>query len=177
MLFPNKQCCNRKSLSHAVTEARMIPIVREEDFAGPALTNTIQQLLSQVQSRLVGILWEDDMPVSACRICHAAHQFWLQLCTHALNKHAHLSLSSTLSDASAWTPLVYLLCQLGATLLVVLLQTGSAGVFGGTCGCNWELCVGIRLHGAAGMQHSMQHFTGRKCCRDASLCLSLASIC
>ncbi len=100
ILLPNKQCCNRNVLSDGVARVRVIPIVREEDFASPAPTNTIQQLLSQVQSRLVGVLGEDDMPVPACCICHAAHQFWLQLCTHALNRHAQMSRSSLLSCVS-----------------------------------------------------------------------------
>jgi hypothetical protein len=85
----------------AMTGARAIPIVREEDFASPALTYAVQQLLSQVQSRLVGVLGEDDMPIPACCICHAAHQFWLQLCTYALNRHAHMSFSNLSSHTSA----------------------------------------------------------------------------
>jgi len=103
-----------------VTGAGVIPIVREEDFASPALTNTIQQLLSQVQSRLVGVFREDDMPISACCICHAAHQFWLQLCTHALKRHAHMSLSSLSSHAPA---------------------VSSAGVLALPTECNTSCCV------------------------------------
>ncbi len=87
----------------AVSGARAIPVVREEDFASPALTHTVQQLLSQVQSRLVGVLREDDMPIPACCICHAAHQFWLQLCTHTLNKHAHMSLCMLSSHAPVFS--------------------------------------------------------------------------
>ncbi len=101
--FPTSNVATGSLLSDWVAAAGVIPIVREEDFASPALTNTIQQLLSQVQSRLVSVLREDDMPIPACCICHAAHQLWLQLCAHALNGHAHMSLSSLPSHACAFS--------------------------------------------------------------------------
>ena len=152
----------------------VIPIVRKEDFASPALTDTIQQLLSQVQGRLVGVLRKDDMPIPACCIRHAAHQSWLKFCTYALNGHTHMSLPSTTWCLSGYkichfmhlllAVLVHLHCQLDAVLFVALLQIRAAPKSGKTCNSKWELCVG----------YDCKEFA-RKCCKDASLCLSLAS--
>ena len=61
------------------------PIVGEEDPVGPALAGPREQLLCQVQSWLVCILWKDDMAVPAASIRHAAHQLGLQLPTHTLH--------------------------------------------------------------------------------------------
>ena len=78
--------------THAIimqSRFRSLPIVREEDFLGPALSHPRQQPLCQIQSRLMSILWVDDMAIPSCCICHAPHQPGLQLCTHPLRFSEH----------------------------------------------------------------------------------------
>ncbi|KAA6420571.1 MAG: hypothetical protein FRX49_09364 [Trebouxia sp. A1-2] len=80
------------SLSNSIhgSQAGVIPIVREEDFASPALTNTIQQLLSQVQSRLspaCNTLGNTSLQASVAEMLHSV--FGVHTLTTAISWTIH----------------------------------------------------------------------------------------